>query len=165
MKQTHSTAPVLCRHCEDAPCAKVCPVTAITVSRDAVVVNESLCVGCTLCAIACPFGAIAMAGSRPVDVATSYDTYIPSCPRSSNPSTNAPHCFGKGLLAWEPGVKHVATKCDLCRGCQGGPACVAACPTGALREVTQEDTKQVALRNREQAAFDLLTLTMERPES
>lgn len=49
-----------CRHCDEAPCAKACisgamqkdPVTGI-VSND-----ESRCVGCWTCVLACPFGAI-----------------------------------------------------------------------------------------------------------
>ncbi|HCC11719.1 MAG TPA: electron transporter, partial [Atlantibacter hermannii] len=51
------TAPMLCRHCEDAPCARVCPVNAITHENNAIVLNESLCIGCKLCGLACPFGA------------------------------------------------------------------------------------------------------------
>jgi cGMP-dependent protein kinase 2 len=31
--------------------------------------------------------------------------------------------------------KKVATKCDACRGIEGGPACVRACPTGAAIRV------------------------------
>ena len=48
----------MCRHCETAPCLTVCPKDAIT--RDektgAVHVNENMCVGCSSCVIACPFG-------------------------------------------------------------------------------------------------------------
>jgi ferredoxin len=32
-----------------------------------------------------------------------------------------------------------AIKCDMCRGRKGGPACVAACPTGAAVRVSPED--------------------------
>ncbi|QIZ76232.1 4Fe-4S dicluster domain-containing protein [Ferrimonas lipolytica] len=135
MKHQQVTAPVLCRHCEDAPCIKVCPVKAISQQDGSVIVNESKCVGCTLCAIVCPFGAISTDGSRPVDYVTSFDTFIPSDPNSSNPSTSSPRCFGNGLLAWEPGVKAIAVKCDLCRHRKDGPACVGVCPTGALVEM------------------------------
>lgn len=132
VKSKETTTPVLCRHCEDAPCATVCPVQAITHKDDRVLLNETICVGCTLCAVACPFGAIALDGSRPIAVANSYDTYIPSTPRSSNPSTSTPSEFGHDLLAWEPGVKSIAVKCDLCGFREQGPACIEVCPTGAL---------------------------------
>lgn len=52
------TLPVLCRQCENAPCANVCPTFAITRQNDLVIVNQALCIGCKECAIACPFGAM-----------------------------------------------------------------------------------------------------------
>lgn len=58
MLNEKESAPQLCHHCEDAPCATVCPVNAITRVDGAVQLNESLCVSCKLCGIACPFGAI-----------------------------------------------------------------------------------------------------------
>lgn len=52
------TLPVLCRQCENAPCANVCPTEAITRKNDAVIVDQSLCIGCKNCVIGCPFGAM-----------------------------------------------------------------------------------------------------------
>ncbi len=52
-----STA-VTCHHCEDAPCANVCPVGAISRANGAVLVEQSRCIGCKSCMIACPFGAM-----------------------------------------------------------------------------------------------------------
>lgn len=54
---TFSTA-VTCHHCEDAPCANVCPVGAIHRADGAVLVEQSRCIGCKSCEIACPFGAM-----------------------------------------------------------------------------------------------------------
>lgn len=68
VKTSHESAPQMCHHCEDAPCALVCPVNAITHQDGAVQLNESLCVGCKLCGIACPFGAITLAGSKPLHI-------------------------------------------------------------------------------------------------
>ncbi len=145
--------PVQCRHCDDAPCSKVCPVEAIRQTGDCVQLNESLCIGCNLCAVACPFGAIQSGGSRPVAMATSYDTYIPSSIRSSNPSTSAGlGCFGEDLLSWEPGVRSIAVKCDLCEFRAEGPACVDACPSQALKLVNDGDTERAARIRRQQAA-------------
>jgi len=54
--------PVQCRHCADAPCIAVCPKEALQRrSRDGpVLLDESLCIGCGFCVLACPFGAIDM---------------------------------------------------------------------------------------------------------
>ncbi|UCM51618.1 4Fe-4S dicluster domain-containing protein [Aeromonas dhakensis] len=153
MRHEQATMPVQCRHCDDAPCSKVCPVEAIRQTGDCVQLNESLCIGCNLCAVACPFGAIQSGGSRPVAVATSYDTYIPSSIRSSNPSTSAGlGCFGEDLLSWEPGVRSIAIKCDLCEFRADGPACVGACPSQALKLVNDGDTERAARIRRQQAA-------------
>ncbi|WP_337076171.1 4Fe-4S dicluster domain-containing protein [Aeromonas dhakensis] len=153
MRHEQATMPVQCRHCDDAPCSKVCPVEAIRQTGDCVQLNESLCIGCNLCAVACPFGAIQSGGSRPVAVATSYDTYIPCSIRSSNPSTSAGLCcFGEDLLSWEPGVRSIAVKCDLCEFRAEGPACVGACPSQALKLVNDGDTERAARIRRQQAA-------------
>jgi Fe-S-cluster-containing hydrogenase component 2 len=52
--------PVFCTQCEDAPCMKVCPSSAL--SRDdttgAVLLDEDRCIGCRMCTMACPTGAI-----------------------------------------------------------------------------------------------------------
>lgn len=52
------TTAVTCHHCEDAPCATVCPVAAISRHDGAVLVEQSRCIGCKSCMLACPFGAM-----------------------------------------------------------------------------------------------------------
>jgi Fe-S-cluster-containing dehydrogenase component len=51
--------PRSCLHCEDAPCVTVCPTGAsYKRTEDGIVlVNEDACIGCGLCAWACPYGA------------------------------------------------------------------------------------------------------------
>ncbi|WP_456471853.1 4Fe-4S dicluster domain-containing protein [Methanocaldococcus sp.] len=50
--------PIRCYHCEKNPCLTVCPERAIERINNKVVVIEEKCIGCGLCALACPFGAI-----------------------------------------------------------------------------------------------------------
>ena len=51
--------PKSCLHCQDAPCVTVCPTGASFKRADdgIVLVNEDHCMGCGLCAWACPYGA------------------------------------------------------------------------------------------------------------
>lgn len=51
--------PKSCLHCDDAPCVTVCPTGASykRVEDGIVLVNEDHCIGCGLCAWACPYGA------------------------------------------------------------------------------------------------------------
>ncbi|KPQ08386.1 MAG: Fe-S-cluster-containing hydrogenase components 1 [Rhodobacteraceae bacterium HLUCCA12] len=51
--------PKSCLHCENAPCVTVCPTGASykRVEDGIVLVNEEDCIGCGLCAWACPYGA------------------------------------------------------------------------------------------------------------
>ncbi len=58
--------PVICQQCEDPACANICPVQAISRHADtgAMVVDGDLCVGCRMCIVACPFGAITLDRDR-----------------------------------------------------------------------------------------------------
>ncbi|SME98092.1 4Fe-4S dicluster domain-containing protein [Desulfovibrio gilichinskyi] len=112
------TIPVQCRHCEDAPCANCCPVSAITRKNGAIVVETKLCVGCKTCMLACPFGAIEL---LPV-----YKNGVPVmqavlCEEKETSMEEMPMLF--------------AGKCDLCTDRKKGPACVEVCPEKALSVV------------------------------
>jgi len=51
--------PIVCQHCEDAPCIIICPTGArkrIAKTR-AVITDTKWCVGCKSCIYACPYGA------------------------------------------------------------------------------------------------------------
>lgn len=52
--------PIGCEHCDDAPCATVCPARALR--RDettgAIVHDPNLCIRCRQCLTACPFAAV-----------------------------------------------------------------------------------------------------------
>lgn len=50
------TVPLQCMHCEDAPCASVCPTGAAFVGADGIVgVDHGRCIGCLYCMAACPY--------------------------------------------------------------------------------------------------------------
>ncbi len=102
------TTPILCRHCDDAPCAKACPANAIIFSHDSIQVLQERCLGCKTCVAACPYGAMTM-------------VQIPAEPM---PGTFLSHR-----------MKSVAHKCDLCPEREAGPACIPVCPTKALQLV------------------------------
>lgn len=52
--------PMVCPQCQDAPCAAVCPVNALSRDTASGIVNlsQDLCIGCKACVAVCPFGAI-----------------------------------------------------------------------------------------------------------
>ncbi len=52
------TLPVMCQHCETAPCVDVCPTGASMKRADGIVqVNKHICIGCRYCMMACPYKA------------------------------------------------------------------------------------------------------------
>jgi carbon-monoxide dehydrogenase iron sulfur subunit len=51
--------PVVCRHCEDAPCMSACIAGAIHRTDTGVVMTDSdKCIGCWTCVMVCPYGVI-----------------------------------------------------------------------------------------------------------
>ncbi|MBT8496118.1 MAG: 4Fe-4S dicluster domain-containing protein, partial [Deltaproteobacteria bacterium] len=119
-----------CRTCTDQRCIDPCEYDSIKFDEEEEegVINEASCVGCILCAQACPYSAIEM-----------IDVEDPSNPMFSEDFKL--RLEEDGSLAFGPGkprvarARRIANKCDHCAD-YGDQACVSACPTGALIEVS-----------------------------
>lgn len=49
---------VQCRHCPDPICVRSCISGALSIQGGVIEIDQSKCVGCHSCVMACPFGAI-----------------------------------------------------------------------------------------------------------
>lgn len=68
--------PVRCMHCRDAACIIACPTGAMHREADfgAVQVNDEKCMGCFMCAMVCPFGAISAHSDKKIAVKCDFCT-------------------------------------------------------------------------------------------
>jgi len=58
---SRSFTPLRCNHCENAPCERICPVSALHYLENGIVnIDSARCIGCAGCMMACPYGAIYM---------------------------------------------------------------------------------------------------------
>lgn len=114
--------PMQCRQCENAPCALVCPTGACRQADGQVQINEQTCVGCKLCVMVCPFGAITV---RRAGVKNHFSV------------TNQ-------------GVAQKCDLCIDWRARQGKTttACVEACPTKAISLVNMQDYRAALIKAR-----------------
>lgn len=103
---------VLCNHCANPPCVRVCPTQATFQREDGIVMMDyHRCIGCRFCIAACPYGARSMNYRDP-------RPFI----RKINPN-------------FPTRTKGVVEKCNFCaeRLAEGLlPACVSACPEKAM---------------------------------
>ena len=118
-----------CRTCSDARCLSPCEHDAI--KRDAatgeVKIHEDRCIGCSLCALSCPYGAINMINVAEPEL----DGYNPRFKARLDKGGKLGFGPGKGRKAQ---ARRIASKCDHCAG-YADQACVSACPTGSLIEI------------------------------
>lgn len=78
---------VFCLHCEQPFCKEACPVSALSRDeRGAMMVNAAKCIGCKLCEIACPVGAITVHPEKHVAIKCDLCAGLPE-PQC------AKHCF------------------------------------------------------------------------
>ncbi len=98
---------VLCNHCDNPPCVRVCPTQATFKRPDGIVMmDEHRCIGCRYCLTACPYGS-----------------------RSFNWEDPRP-ALGKDVADYPTRTKGVVEKCTFCseRLAVGKrPLCVEAC--------------------------------------
>ncbi len=150
--------PVTCQQCgEHTPCATVCPQNAVEIDPDTGIVGQipERCLGCRYCMAACPYHA------------RYFNWWDPTWPvgmeKTLNPDVS-------------PRMRGVVEKCNFChsrlheakaRGAAEGrrelkdgeyaPACMEACPTGAITFGDLKDERtEVAEMVRTGEAFQLL---------
>jgi [DsrC]-trisulfide reductase subunit O len=103
---------VLCNHCDNPPCVRVCPTGATFRRPDGIVMMDlHRCIGCKICLAACPYGARSINFRNPRPFIKKINNDFPT--RS----------------------KGVIEKCNFCeeRLARGTlPACVMACQKKAL---------------------------------
>jgi len=103
---------VLCNHCDNPPCVRVCPTQATYKREDGIVMMDyHRCIGCRYCMAACPYGSRSFNWRDPRPYIKEIDNDYPTRMRG------------------------VVEKCNFCaeRLARGlSPACVEACPEKAL---------------------------------
>ena len=150
--------PIMCMQCEhDTPCVKVCPQQAVEVDQATGIVMQmpQRCLGCRYCMTACPYHA------------RYFNWWDPAWP------PGAEHSLNPGVAVRMRGV---VEKCNLCharlhaakeKAAATGkreidladyvPACVEACPTGALQFGNLADANDPVTKGaRSPEAFRLL---------
>ncbi len=147
--------PMLCMHCENPPCTKVCPVRATYLNEDGIVAQVfPQCIGCRYCQAACPY------------TVKSFNWYKPEWPEEMKKAVNPD-------VSVRP--DGVVEKCTFCihrlqkakeqaaaekRELQPGdyiPACVECCPTKAIYFGDFDDPKsEVNKLKRNPRAFQVL---------
>jgi Fe-S-cluster-containing dehydrogenase component len=106
-----------CMHCDNPPCADVCPAKAISKRADGIVLtDQKKCIGCKACVDACPYG---------VPRINPKEDYFPG---STMP-------YEKDVAPYRAQIAGKASRCTFCahrvdKGRQ--PACVEGCPSKAL---------------------------------
>ena len=104
--------PLLCNHCDNPPCVRVCPTQATWRREDGIVMMDyHRCIGCRYCMAACPYGSRSFNWKEPRPHIKTVDNTYPARTRG------------------------VVEKCNFCeeRLADGkAPACVEACKNRAL---------------------------------
>ncbi len=124
------TVPVMCRQCDNAPCANACPTNAIIRKASSIQVIQERCIGCKTCVIACPFGAMTVVTQE----------------------VTASDEMGNTVYQTQ------ALKCDLCIDNPAGPACVASCPTKTLTLVEPKNIDKLIQEKQKRTALEEMNI-------
>lgn len=154
--------PNICRQCSEPACVDACPKQAMVKDGEKVHVIQEHCIGCGLCARACPYNAITMIeaeelerkgpilkmfralflrggleGKKEKKLETKMETKL-----ETKLETKMETKKKKEKKMGTKMKKKLAVKCDLCFG-YDSPTCIDSCPTRALHLRTlEEDTQQ-----------------------
>lgn len=148
--------PVLCNHCQEAICVKVCPSGATLRREDGLVnIDYDKCVGCRYCVVACPY-------QQRTFYSDGDKGYFPG------QGLTELEVLGRELYPLQPGT---VVKCNFCeekidegirKGLKPGvdreatPACVNNCPTKARHFGDLDDPKsKVSTLIRQKKGFQL----------
>jgi Fe-S-cluster-containing dehydrogenase component len=152
--------PVLCNHCDDAPCVMACPVTpkAMFKADDGTTLhNQDRCIGCRQCQDACPYSQYVLDGKsnrgeeysvisfnahgvQPQSAWYDKQQMIPGCTASGAEVAKRAGAIPPDMNKYQSGdyqpvrADGVVEKCIFChhKVINGEqPACVEACPANA----------------------------------
>lgn len=105
---SQSDVPLMCNHCADSPCTRVCPTQATWKRDDGIVMMDwHRCIGCRYCMAACPYGSRSFNWQDPRPAIANVNPEFPTR------------------------AQGVVEKCNFCEerlAREEKPACVEACP-------------------------------------
>lgn len=130
IKGMNVTVPVMCRQCDNAPCANACPTDAIIRKNNSIQVIQERCIGCKTCVIACPFGAMSVVTQN----------------------------LGFDQVRGSEQYQTQALKCDLCVENPNGPACVSVCPTKTLTLVEPRTIDKMIQEKQRRTALEEMNI-------
>ncbi len=118
-----SYAPHTCLQCDEAWCMNACPVNAIAIDPEtgAKCVISSLCIGCNLCTLTCPFGTVFSMpqGNKAAkcDLCGGQPACVASCPTDAIQLLDTDQT-GRWFADWAEHVhfQHVAATADIRQG-------------------------------------------------
>ena len=122
---SRSFLPILCMHCEDAPCRIVCPSGATFKRVDGIVaIDPNKCIGCRACMVACPYH---VRFENPEDTDSTTGGYQRQERYALRQPGIVEKCnFCKDRIEW--GIAHGLTPGVAW---DANPTCVNACPVNA----------------------------------
>ena len=95
--------PMYCLQCMEPVCAAACPKGAITRNNELgrVIINYNLCIGCMMCTLTCPFGAIGV---------DTQEKRVIKCNHCDGEPVCVSFCEAKALQYVDADTVHIARK-------------------------------------------------------